>query len=61
MLNWSRNQKPYDNILQAAGLTPLVRLNKVAKDVDATIYGKVEYFNPSGRRVLAYGSPGRCA
>jgi cysteine synthase A len=48
MLNWSRNQEPYDNILQAAGLTPLVRLNKVAKDVDATIYGKVEYFNPSG-------------
>ena len=48
MLNWSRNQKPYDNILQAAGLTPLVRLNKVTKDVDATVYGKVEYFNPSG-------------
>jgi cysteine synthase A len=48
MLNWSRNQKPYDNILQAAGLTPLVRLNKVTKGVDATIYGKVEYFNPSG-------------
>ena len=48
MLNWSRNQNPYDNILQAAGLTPLVRLNKVTKDVDATVYGKVEYFNPSG-------------
>jgi cysteine synthase A len=48
MLNWARNQKPYDNILQAAGLTPMVRINRVAKDVDATIYGKVEYFNPSG-------------
>ena len=48
MLNWSRNQKPYDNILQASGLTPMVRLNRVAKDIDATVYGKVEYYNPSG-------------
>ena len=26
----------------------MVRLNKVTQGVDATIYGKVEYFNPSG-------------
>ena len=48
MLDWARNQKPYDNILQAAGLTPMVRLNKVTKGIGATVYGKVEYFNPSG-------------
>lgn len=48
MLDWTRNRKPYDNILQAAGLTPMVRLNKVTQGVDATVYGKVEYFNPSG-------------
>jgi len=36
----------YDNVLQTIGNTPLVRLNKVTKDVNATILGKVETFNP---------------
>jgi len=36
----------YDNVLQTIGNTPLVRLNKVTKDINATILGKVETFNP---------------
>jgi len=57
MVDWSRKSKPFDNILEAAGGTPLVRLNRVTKEVGATIYGKVEYFNPSGSlkdRILPY-------
>ncbi|BAZ48915.1 cystathionine beta-synthase [Nostoc sp. NIES-4103] len=38
----------YDNILQAIGRTPLVRLNKVTENISSPIYGKVEYLNPGG-------------
>src|SRR3954468_17975636 len=36
------------NILQAIGNTPLVRLNKVAGRDDAAIYAKCEFMNPGG-------------
>ena len=35
-----------NNILETIGNTPLVRLNKVTKEVDATVLAKVEFFNP---------------
>jgi cystathionine beta-synthase len=34
------------NILQTIGHTPLVRLNKIARDLPCTVLAKVEYFNP---------------
>jgi cystathionine beta-synthase len=34
------------NILETIGNTPMVKLNKIAEDIPATIYAKVEYFNP---------------
>jgi cystathionine beta-synthase len=40
------SKKVYDNILGAIGNTPMVRLNKIAEDIPATVYGKIEYFNP---------------
>ena len=48
MLDWSGNKKPYDNILQAAGFTPHGSLEQGHKSANATIHGKIEYFNPSG-------------
>lgn len=39
-------RKACDNILETIGNTPLVRLHKVVKDVKATVYAKVETFNP---------------
>lgn len=36
----------YQNILQAIGNTPMVQLNRVTKDVPATVLAKVETFNP---------------
>lgn len=36
----------YNNILETIGHTPLVKLNKVTKDVKATVLAKVETFNP---------------
>jgi len=38
----------YDDILNAIGRTPLVRLNKVSPEGGATILAKCEYLNPSG-------------
>ena len=37
----------YDNILETIGKTPLVKLKSISYD-DVNVYGKVEYFNPSG-------------
>src|SRR5256714_9662519 len=38
----------FQNILQAIGNTPLVRLNKVAGPDDAAVYAKCEFMNPGG-------------
>ena len=35
-----------NNILDTIGNTPLIKLNSIAKDVDALVLAKVEYFNP---------------
>ena len=36
----------YKNILETIGHTPLVRLNRITKDVKATVLAKVETTNP---------------
>jgi len=36
----------YNNILETIGNTPLVRLNKITKDVKATVLAKIETTNP---------------
>src|SRR5574343_65500 len=38
--------KIYNNILETIGNTPIVRLNKITKDVKATVLAKVETTNP---------------
>ncbi len=38
--------KVYNNILETIGNTPMIRMNKIAKDIPATVLAKVEYFNP---------------
>ena len=35
-----------NNILETVGNTPLIKLNKVTKDVPCTVLAKVDYFNP---------------
>ncbi len=35
-----------NNILETIGSTPLIRLNKITKDLPCTVLAKVEYFNP---------------
>ena len=38
----------FDNILQATGNTPIVKLNRVTAELACTVYAKCEYFNPGG-------------
>lgn len=38
----------YDNITQAFGNTPLVRLNRLTEGIDANVFAKLEFYNPAG-------------
>ena len=38
----------YNNILEAVGRTPLVRLNHMTEGIKAQVYAKVDYLNPGG-------------
>jgi cysteine synthase A len=38
--------KIYDDMTKTIGNTPLVRLNRVTKGLEATVLAKLEYFNP---------------
>ncbi len=38
----------YNTILETIGKTPLVRFQRIARDLDCEMYGKCEFFNPGG-------------
>jgi len=38
----------YDNVTEAVGRTPLVRLNRLTAGIDATVLAKLEFYNPAG-------------
>ena len=40
--------KPYDDVLQTIGWTPMVRLNRVTDGARSPVYVKAESFNPGG-------------
>lgn len=40
--------KPYDNVLQTIGWTPLIRLHRVTAGIRTPVYAKAEFFNPGG-------------
>ncbi|HET8712824.1 MAG TPA: pyridoxal-phosphate dependent enzyme [Gemmatimonadales bacterium] len=44
----AQHTKPYDNVLETIGWTPLIRLNKVARGIRTPVYAKAEFFNPGG-------------
>ena len=43
-----RNERPYDNVLETIGWTPLIKLNRVTRGVKTPVYAKAEFFNPGG-------------
>ncbi len=43
-----RHRRPYADVLETVGWTPLIRLNKVTAGIRTPVYGKAEFFNPGG-------------
>ncbi len=43
-----RHRRPYGNVLETVGWTPLIRLNKVTRGFRTPVYAKADYFNPGG-------------
>jgi cystathionine beta-synthase len=43
-----RNAKPYENVLETIGWTPLIRLNRVTDGCRTPVYAKAEFYNPGG-------------
>jgi cystathionine beta-synthase len=43
-----RHRRPYANVLETVGWTPLIRLNAVTAGLTTPVYGKAEFFNPGG-------------
>jgi len=44
----AQHTKPYGDVLETIGWTPLIRLNKVTRGLRTPVYGKAEFFNPGG-------------
>jgi cystathionine beta-synthase len=44
----ARNQRPYDNVLETIGWTPMIRLNSVSRGIRTPVYAKAEFMNPGG-------------
>ncbi len=47
-MKWDANAHMVENVLEAIGRTPLIRLNKMSEDINPDIAVKLEYVNPSG-------------
>jgi cystathionine beta-synthase len=43
-----RHDRPYANVLETIGWTPLIRLGSVAAGIRTPVYGKAEFMNPGG-------------
>jgi cystathionine beta-synthase len=42
------HSRPYGNVLETIGWTPLIRLNAVAAGIRTPVFAKAEFFNPGG-------------
>ncbi|MDP9331037.1 MAG: cysteine synthase family protein [Actinomycetota bacterium] len=45
-IDWARERKAVDSLLDAVGGTPLLRLGKIATDVE--LFAKIEWYGPTG-------------
>jgi cystathionine beta-synthase len=45
-MSTTTDKKVFDNILEAIGHTPMVRINRITKGIPATVLAKIETFNP---------------
>ena len=43
-----RNARPFDNVLDTIGWTPLIRLHRVTDGARTPVFAKAEFYNPGG-------------
>ncbi|HMZ06235.1 MAG TPA: pyridoxal-phosphate dependent enzyme, partial [Anaerolineales bacterium] len=48
VLQESKQKRVFNNILGAMGMTPLVRLERIGRDLPVPLYAKLEIMNPGG-------------
>jgi len=48
VVDWKKRGEAAQNIFETIGLTPLVKLNRVTKGIEADILVKLEWFSPTG-------------
>jgi cystathionine beta-synthase len=56
-MNEKRNLKPYDDVGELIGWTPLIKLTRVTRGIRTPVYAKAEYFNPGGSIKDRIGGP----
>ena len=44
----AQHTRPYADVLETIGWTPLIRLNRVTRGLRTPVYAKAEFFNPGG-------------
>ena len=44
----SKEKRVFNNVLGAMGNTPLVKLERIGKDLPVPLYAKLEFMNPGG-------------
>ncbi len=44
----AQHTRPYADVLETIGWTPVIRLNKVTRGLRTPVYAKAEFFNPGG-------------
>lgn len=47
-MNWTKNSKIANNVLESIGQTPMIRLSRLYPDMQPDLCVKLEYTNPSG-------------
>lgn len=52
-----RHQRPYDNVLETIGWTPMIRLNRINRGIRTPVFAKAEFFNPGGSLKDRIGLP----
>lgn len=48
VLQWDRHRRACDNIFETIGHTPLVRLGRISQGLSSELFGKLEWFSPTG-------------
>ncbi|HEY6219648.1 MAG TPA: cysteine synthase family protein, partial [Gemmatimonadaceae bacterium] len=53
----TRNEQPFDSVIDTIGWTPMIRLNRITRGIRTPVFAKAEFFNPGGSLKDRIGGP----